>query len=206
MSQPTLDTFFGGGGKSFSWKDKPIGTTISGTITAVHPPQQQTDPADGSLQFKKNGEPKMSVRIDLATDERDPEDPEDDGLRGLYVQGWMQGAVGDALRKAGRNGAPEVGARLTVKLSERAPNDRPGLNPTNKFVAEYVPASSAATQTFFNNGSSGGVAVGNALNQAAGQPEPQRPNTIPEAAWNTMDDATKRSVAATLGSVDQPPF
>lgn len=152
MTTPTLDSFFsGGGGKSISWKDKPLGTTISGTIKAVNPPQQQTDPVDGSLQFKKDKvTPKMSVRIDLATNQRDPSDPEDDGSRSLYVQGWLQGAIGDALRKAGvQKGGPEVGGTLTVTLTERTPNEIPALAPTNKFVASYVSPAGAATGQFF---------------------------------------------------------
>lgn len=154
MTTPTLDSFFsGGGGKSVSWKDKPIGTVVSGTIKAVNPPQQQTDPVTKLPVFKKDGvTPKMSVRIDLQTAERDPSDPDDDGVRSLYVQGWMQGAIGDALRKAGREGAPEVGATLKVALSERTPNDNPALAPTNKFVAQYTPPAAAATGDFFGGG------------------------------------------------------
>lgn len=152
MTTPTLDSFFsGGGGKSISWKEKPLGTTITGTVTAVDPPRQQTDPVDGSLQFKKDKvTPKMSVRIGLATTYRDPADPEDDGSRSLWVQGWLQGAIGDALRKAGvQKGGPEVGGTLTVTLTERTPNEIPALAPTNKFVASYVSPAGAATGQFF---------------------------------------------------------
>lgn len=169
MTTPTLESFFsGGGGKSLSWKDRPIGTTYSGTIKAVHPPQQQTDPVDQKPQFKKNGEPKMSVRIDLATNDRDPSDPDDDGSRSLYVQGWMQGAIGDALRKAGRQGPPEVGAQISVTLTERTPNDNPALAPINKFAATYVSPSGAATGQFFDQG-----AQNYAQQQAPQQPVPQ---------------------------------
>lgn len=152
MSQPTLESFFSGGGKSFSWKDKPIGTTIAGTILAVHPPQQQTDPATSKPAFWPSGDPKMAVRIDIATNERDPQDPEDDGSRALYVQGKMPGAIGDALRKAGRKGPPEVGGQLAVTLIERTPNDNPALNPINKFAAQYTSPAAQATAQYFGNG------------------------------------------------------
>jgi hypothetical protein len=201
MTQPSLESFFaGGGGKSISWKDKPIGTTISGTIRAVHPPQQQTDPATGEKQFKKNGEPKLSVRVDLDTSERDPEDPEDDGSRGLYVQGWMQGAIGDAIRQAGHSGPPEVGAQLSVTLTAREANSNPALNPINKFTAIYVRPTATATQRFFNQ--SPGI----------GEPTtptgPQRPESINEAAWAAMPPETQKQVAATFASMSsgQPPF
>jgi hypothetical protein len=199
MSQPTQDLgsfFSGGGGRSVSWKDKPLNSTVSGVIEAVHPPQQVTDPSDGKPKFKKNGDPIMQVRIDLQTDFRNfemcrpPDDPNDtdDGRRSLYVGGWMTGAVGDALRKAGHQGAPQVGARLSVTLTERTPNrDNPALNPTNKFEASYAPPSAAATNDFFSNGSS--------TPAASDVPEPTKPAEISQAAWDQMDAATKKQLA-----------
>lgn len=149
MTAPTLDSFFSaGGGKSISWKDKPIGTTVTGTVKTVHEPTQQTDYISKEPKFKKDGSPVMQVRIDLATNERDPQDPEDDGSRGLYSSGWLTGAIGDALRKAGVDGAPQVGGQLTVTLIERAPTDTPGLT-FNKYAAVYVPPAAAATGQFF---------------------------------------------------------
>ena len=198
MTTPTLDSFFsGGGGKSVSWKDKPVGTSVTGTIKTVNPPQQQKDPATDALVFKKDGvTPKMSVRIDLQTSERDPSDSDDDGTRSLYVQGWMQGAIGDALRNAGRQGAPEVGATLTVTLTAREPNaTNPKLNPTNKFSAVYVPPSAAATGQFFEQPAA--VPTPNISGTGYVQPPgPARPANIPEAAWNVMDAATRAAVAA----------
>lgn len=153
MTQPTLDSFFSGGGKSISWRDKPLGTTVGGTIRQVHPPVQQIDPADNKPKFRKDGSPQMVVRIDLATNERDPQDPEDDGSRGLYVQGWMVGAIGEAVRKSGHQGSPEVGGHITVTLTAREPNaTNPALNPTNKFSATYTRPQAAATGQFFDQG------------------------------------------------------
>jgi hypothetical protein len=138
----------------------------------------------------------MQVRIDLQTDFRNfemcrpPDDPNDtdDGRRSLYVGGWMTGAVGDALRKAGHQGAPQVGARLSVTLTERTPNrDNPALNPTNKFEASYAPPSAAATNDFFSNGSS--------TPAASDVPEPTKPAEISQAAWDQMDAATKKQLA-----------
>ena len=195
----SIDTFFsGGGGRSVSWKDKPVGSTVSGVIEAVHPPQQVTDPVDGKPKFKRDGTtPIMQVRIDLQTDFRDfemcrrPEDisETDDGRRSLYVGGWMTGAVGDALRKAGRQGAPEQGAKLSVTLTERTPPDNPALNPTNKFSAEYTPPSAQAAGQFFDTpATSNGPAV-------------QRPASITEAAWAAMPPETQKQVAATFATM-----
>lgn len=213
QSAPSLDTFFsGGGGRSVSWKERPIGSKVSGTIEMVHPPQQVTDPVDGKPKYKKDGvTPLMQVRIDLQTDFRNwemcrtPDDTSegDDGRRSLYVGGWMTGAVADALRKAGRQGPPEVGARLTVVLTERTPADNPALNPTNKFAAEYVAPAAAATGDFFNGGQPAAAAATPAAAPAAAASTIARPASITEAAWNLMDDSTKQAVAASLG---EPPF
>lgn len=200
MTQPTLDEFFGGGGgKSFSWKDKPTGTSITGTIKMVHEARQVTDPADNKPQFNKRGEPKMQVRIDMATKERDPEDPDDDGSRGLYVGGWMKGAIAEAVRKAGQTGAPKAGGQLTVTLTERTPNDVPGLNPINKFSAQYTPPSSVATERFFSGDIPGTVSSAGISNG-----EPERPASIDAAAWAAMDASTKQAIANTMSAL--PPF
>lgn len=157
----SLESFFaGGGGAGVSWKDKPLGSTVSGIITGVGEPRQLTDPLDGSLVFMRDKvTPKMSVRIDLDTNFRNfemlvpltapPTEP-DDGARALYVQGSLQYAVGDALRKAGRQGPPEVGGTLSVTLIERIPNENRALNPTNKFNVTYTSPAPAAQQAFFD--------------------------------------------------------
>lgn len=204
MSQPSLDSFFtAGGGRSVSWKNQPDGTTVSGVIEAVHPPQQVTDPVDGKPKFRRDGvTPIMQVRIDLQTDFRNfelckqPEDPDetDDGRRSLYVGGWMTGAVGDALRKAGKQGSPEVGAKLSVTLTERTPNrDNPALNPTNKFAATYTPPTAAQTDSFFSSGQQpNGLSAPAA---AVSEPEPKRPDTITAEAWAQLPLSTKQQLA-----------
>lgn len=231
-----IDSFFsGGGGKSLSWKDVPIGTTYTGTILAVNAPQQVTDPVTSKPVFQRDGvTPKMQARIDLATTYRDPADAEDDGSRSLYVGGWMKGAIGDAVRKAtGKPGAPAVGGVLTVTLTEREPNENRALNPTNKFVAVYQPPAAAAAGQFYGQGQPAPApqpqyaptpqpqyappaaaapvaapvpaAVHTPPPQAA--PAPAKPAAISDAAWAAMDPATRATVAATMGSAtDAPPY
>lgn len=143
MTTPSLDSFFsGGGGQTLSWKDVPIGTTYTGVITSIGEPQQATDPATKLPAVTRQGKPRNQVRIGLKTDYRDPTDPEDDGGRNLYCGGWMTGAIGDAMRKAGVEPKLQIGATLSVRLTEREPNG-PGIAPTNKFDAHYVPPSPA---------------------------------------------------------------
>jgi len=177
--------FFGAtSGKGISFPNP--GDTVTGIITAVHPPEQQTDPATQALAFDKNGRPKMQVRIDLATDLRDPQIDGDDGSRTLYVRGWMKGSVGDALRKAGEK-EPKVGGKLTVTFTHQEAPSAPGLSGVKKFDATYEPPASATAQHF------------------AAPAGPKKPAGISDAAWNGMDAATKASVAKSMGDTE-PPF
>ena len=196
----TIGGFFSGGtgGKSWSWKDRPVGATVTGTIISVHPPQQQTDFTTGALLFKKNGEPKFSVRIDLQTTERDSAEPDDDGVRSLYVQGWMQGAVAEALHQH-KLSEPMPGATLAVTLSERVPNENKMLNPYNKFTAVYTPG--PVTGGYFTGGDSSP-----SIPSPAQKPSLVKPEAISDVAWAAMDDATRATVASTMSAPATPPF
>lgn len=188
-----LAGFFSGGGKTAKFPT--IGTTVSGTIRAVHPPEAQTDLTTG-----KEIPDKYQVRIDLDTDDRDPSDPEDTGSRTLYVKGWMRGAIGDAVRRAGVQGPPAPGGRLTVTFSSEKPSGV-GLSPTKIYDAVYVPPSAASTAGFFGGGA---PAAAPAPTNGGG---PQKPDSIDGKAWDAMDASTKAAVAATMSQLsDQPPF
>lgn len=135
----TLGGFFGGS-KGITWPDTP-GKQIVGTISAVHPPEAVNDP--------KTGQPtdRMQVRIELITDERDPEIQFDDGSRTLYVKSYMRSAIGDALRRAGVK-EPTVGGRLMVRFTHTEPPERPGLSASKHFEAAYEPPPSGTAEHF----------------------------------------------------------
>lgn len=181
--------FFGAtGGKGISFPNP--GDSVTGKITAIHKPEQQTDPASQALAFDKNGKPKMQVRIDLSTEMRDPNIEHDDGSRTLYVRGWMKGSVGDALRKAGEK-EPKIDGKLTVTFTHQEAPSAPGLSGVKKFDATYEPPPSAAAQHF-------------ATPEKAAAKEPKKPSGISAAAWAGMDAATRASVAESMN--DTPPF
>jgi hypothetical protein len=121
----------------------------------------------------------------------------------------MRGALGDALRKAGVR-EPEIGGKLTVTFTHSEPPDRPGLSASKHFKAEYVPASPAAAGSFFGNGDGVSGQTGTVLDGVQQQvvAPPVRPPAISEAAWNAMDDNTRRAVAKTMSvpADDGPPF
>lgn len=189
MSMPTsADAFFsGGGGKGVKFPN--IGASVTGTIIMVHEPEFQTEFGTGRILDKKQ------VRIELATSERDPEDPNDDGRRTLYVRGWMQGSIGDALKKVGAAGAPKVGGTLTVTYVSDGTPSRPGISGPKQYAAVYVPPAGAAGDFF---SAPAPVAA------AAPAPAAAAPAGIDPAAWAAMPEDAK---AAVLGSLsDKPPF
>ncbi|AXH69122.1 hypothetical protein SEA_RYADEL_17 [Mycobacterium phage Ryadel] len=221
----TLGGFFSGGAKGITWPEQPGTpggrTGVTGTIEIVHPPEPVVD--------IKTGQPtdKQQVRIVLATDERDPSEPDDDGRRTLYVKSYMRGAIGDALRKAGAK-EPEVGGTLTVTFTHVTPPDRPGMSPSKHFAATYTappvtggyfapPAAPAVTPGATYGAPAQPAPVPPAVQQAfpgATQvpqptvaPEPVKPAAISDAAWAAMDAPTRATVAATMGGgADRPSF
>ena len=196
MSQPnsTLSGFFGGGGKAAKFPQ--VGSSITGTITAVHPPEPQRD-----FETGQDIPGKTQVRIELQTEQRDPEIEFDDGSRTLYVRGWMKGSIGDALRKAGVN-EPKIGGTLTVTYNEDGAPSRPGLRGPKKYVAEYV-APQASTATFFSGPQQQAAPAADAASQNAPIPS-QPPAGIDPAAWAAMPADAKQAIANTMAA--KPPF
>lgn len=144
MSQPNDSAdFFGGGAKYFGF---PVpGTTITGTIIDDPVTRQQTDPESGDLKTWKDGSPMLVLVVQLATNLRDPSEPDDDGSRSVWVsvQGMRQ-AIGKAVRQAGRKQL-DVGGTLTVTYVGDGEKTNPKLNAPKLFSAHYVaPSDSAA--------------------------------------------------------------
>ena len=136
-----------------------VGGGVIGEILSMTKQQQtkyQSNPPEPI--FAKDGvTPLMELKVILQTTLRDwdkcakvPKDAdknplpasEDDGKRAIYVRGWMTGAIGDAVEKAtGRKGAPKIGGRLGVKLTELVETTKG--NPYPKYEAVYTAPSGA---------------------------------------------------------------
>ncbi|QSL99914.1 hypothetical protein SEA_AYOTOYA_51 [Gordonia phage Ayotoya] len=138
---PSLANFFSGGGSYFKFEK--IGDRCTGTVVTVHDPEPQTD-INNQLVYDEKGRQKYQVRIDVQTEYRDPADPNDKGLRTLYVKGWMTGAITDALRQVNASGI-EPGAVLDVTCVDQAPPPKVGMRPVNKFAAVYTPPAPGAS-------------------------------------------------------------
>jgi hypothetical protein len=143
MTTPDPNAFLMGGGVP-SAKFEQVGDTLSGTI--ANPPQvrQQTDFTTGKpLFWDSDGSPRMQLVVQVQTTQRDPQRPDDDGVRGLYVKGQMQVAVRDAVRKAGASGL-EVGGTLTVSFIGHGASKNGGQPPKNYAATYQAPNVSAA--------------------------------------------------------------
>lgn len=170
MSNNEADALFQGGGDgtpSFDFGDGRIldpnhpqytvGRHVAGTIVSTSV-MDQTDMATKKPKLDRDGNVKKQLAVILQTAHRNweavkkiPTDEHgqqlppsaDDGKRAIYVAGWMTGAVGDAVRAATNQvGAPRVGGKLAVRVSELAAN--PGGNPFRKYEARYEPPAAGA--------------------------------------------------------------
>lgn len=149
-----------GGAPSKSAVFPKIGTVVEGTVISDPESREQTDLATGEIKRFKSGDPMMQVIIKLQTTQRDPDDPEDDGVRTLYVKNTMMKAVGKAMIEAGvKKIAP--GGYLQVGYSGDIPPQIKGYSPTKVYVAKYTAPAS------------------NILTQAAAEPEPVEQAQIP---------------------------
>jgi|SRR5690625_3474034 len=182
------DFLLGGAGKSA--KFEAIGDSISGTITASPEVRQQTDLATGKPKTWDDGHPIYQLVVSLQTTQRDPDDPDDDGVRNLYVKGSkkagsksLHDAVAQAVRSSGARGL-EIGGTLTVKfVGERAPETR-GFNPAKQYEATYTPPSNAA---FLGTDD---AAPAPAEQPAASAPAPDAVATAKQLISAGLDDGT----------------
>ena len=143
MTQPNQQQdpnrfLMGGGGKSAKFEQP--NDEVVGTLIDAGEMRQQTDIKDGKPLFWDDGSPKMQLVLQLQTELR--EDPEDDGVRNLYVKGGfknptLQKAVADAVRAAGAKGL-QAGGTLRVRFTGTGQASQ-GMSPPKFYVAKYDP-------------------------------------------------------------------
>jgi hypothetical protein len=85
----------------------------------------------------------MQIVVQLQTDERDPANDADDGVRGLYIKANMLSAVRTAVRAAGATGL-DVGGRLSVTYTGDGQPKRRGGKAPKEYTAAYAPPPSNA--------------------------------------------------------------
>lgn len=134
---PSLAQVMSGGTPSAIGKDDPIGTSASGIVRSIEA-QQQHDIDTGAPKFFDNGQPMMQIVVHIATEQRDPTIPGDDGVRAVYVKGKNIGTLRNASRKAMRD-MPHIGDRFTVTYSANGEAKKRGWNPPKLYSYELQP-------------------------------------------------------------------
>jgi hypothetical protein len=109
-----------------------IGDEWTGTVISAER-VQQTDYDTGVPVTWDDGQPKMMLHIDIATEVRDEEIVGDDGSRRLYVRGNLLTAVRQAMRAA--KVRLEPGCILTVKYVDDGTPPKKGMNAPKLYEA-----------------------------------------------------------------------
>lgn len=105
-------------------------------------------------------------------DERDPQNPSDQGRRRLYIRGYMVAAIRDALQKAGAEGL-RLGGELYVAWVNEQPSKTANFDPARLWAAEYTPGSVSLPDGGAKNQPQNGVNVATE-NPFGGSPAPQQ--------------------------------
>jgi hypothetical protein len=98
---------------------------------------QQRDYDTGVPLTWDDGNPKLQLVVTVATAERDPKVPDDDGLRKLYAKGNMLMAIRQAVRRS--NAELRPGGWLKVTYTGDGESKKRGMNPPKLYTAEYRP-------------------------------------------------------------------
>jgi hypothetical protein len=171
---------------SHSCKFKTPGETHTGVITEISDRMPVTKYGTTDPDYWPDGSPKQQVVITLATDERDPEDPNDSGERSLWVTesrkaGTILAAIIQATRQA--NAKLEIGGTLSVSFTGHDPNSKNPAQPRKLYAATYQPP----------------AAGGGMFEQQPAQPAPAASQpAAPQAA-------PQQQVSQTAPVVNQPP-
>ncbi|MGC1213255.1 MAG: hypothetical protein WA890_18545 [Micromonospora sp.] len=186
------DLLMGGGTKSASFPT--IGTSVSGRVVRDPEARQQTTP-EGTPKTFDNGDPMMQIVVQVQTDERDPADRDDDGVRAIYIKGNMLGAVREAVRKSGAKGI-EVGGTLTVTYTGDGEKKRAAWSAPKLYSASYTaPAAEAANNFLMGQPTAAPVSPAAPTSPA---PTGQPPAGVDPAIWNAMGSDQRASVLAAM--------
>ncbi|GIJ51296.1 hypothetical protein Val02_81820 [Virgisporangium aliadipatigenens] len=184
-----------------------IGATVTGTVVREPEARQQTEFRTGVPLFWKDGSPKMQVVVQLATNERDPERPDDDGTRALYIKGKnLTDTIRSAVRQSGANGI-HTGGVLTVQYIADGQAADAKSDPPKLYAATYQPPAAS-----FNGVASPATqqqAPPPAVQQTIAGTGPACPPGIAPDVWARMDAGQRDRVLAAMApasATHEPPF
>lgn len=203
----------------------PLNVWRGGTITEVSEEHQQTKMDETGKGGKgeplfwdspANTQPRMQVYVTIQTMERNPADPDDTGLRRIFIpkNGHAPGSVftetGNALKEAGSRNGLEVGGELYQMFTGTTPSKVTGFQdrklwkmayraPANQFFATEVPAVLAP------QASSNGQPTQQPVAAVAQQPWAQPAAQVQQAQPQYAPPAQPQPVAATMNQSWTPP-
>lgn len=122
-----LDRMLSGGAKSAFRRETPIGTTVTGIIKEIEV-RQATEYETGKPLTFPSGDPKEQIVVTIQAEGLEPDDPDDDLVRAVYIKGW--GQQRRAFQEAAkRDGKPGVGDRFTATFARLGVNQKGGFPP-----------------------------------------------------------------------------
>lgn len=161
---------------SHSCKFESVGDVNEGEIVEISEPVQATKFQTTEPSFWPSGDPMMQVKVTLATDQRDPQDPSDDGKRGLWVlesgkQGGLLWAIREAVKAAGVDDL-KIGGKLRVAFTGTDPESKNPQNPRKIYQAWYQ--APAAGGGMFGSAAGQGQGPATTTENQMGRPTPQQ--------------------------------
>lgn len=129
------DLLVGSSVPSLSFKDAVVGGSFTGIITDLRTVQVRNYEDPTKLEFWDDGKPKLQIEVTLATGYADGSDPEDDGLRRVFLFGQKLRAAQDEMRKKGIKKL-ERGSKMTITLSGTKPSANKRYNDVKMYAIE----------------------------------------------------------------------
>ena len=194
------DLLMGGGVKSASFPDKQYGTTVGGLIVRTPVTRQQTDFKTGEPLTFANGDPRMQIVVQVQTELRDPAEPLDDGVRGLYLKAQMMQAVRDAVKAVGGKGL-EVGGHLAITYVRDEPTTQGRGFDKKIYTATYQLPTAQVANPLADTPYAGVPATVTAITQPVA---PEAPPGVDVALWARMAPEQQQAVLAAMGQT--PPY
>lgn len=131
------DGFMGGGGAP-SFKFDSLGASITGLVLGPPVKRAQTDFNTGEIKTYKDGTVRYQYVVEIQTELRDLNNPQDDGVRALFLRWHSLNAVRQAITAVGAKGLRRGGV-LTLQFVGTEPPPGGKGNPVKLYAASYIP-------------------------------------------------------------------
>ena len=153
---PDANEILFGGAKVPPIRFDVVGVVQGGRIVAPPKAHQEREydprtPGQGALKTFPSGDPIYGLTVDVATDQRDPSDPDDTGVRRFWIEGKrLKEAVRNAVQAAGATKL-EVGGVLEIVHTGLGQAASAAVNPPKEYQARYAPPAGGQAD-FFGQG------------------------------------------------------